>query len=763
MDQTEKRALFVQFNEHTYFQIVDDTKHLVEKHIDDLQIICSEWTSKYGIPRCGVSECAKSSRHYGRGSREKMKGSTEQKSNADVLYLFYESLFDRVHNFVFHLYDIGLRVDESKLMGNIGADVDADAKDEFYEGLTTDKLFEAELDHIRRQRDQCHLDLDRFNDTNNKYMMQSAKQTECTVTLSDALLHRLMKRGQMLSAKVQQMMVYFTQNEYDSDGIETDLKNANDSNICILTKSPNAVQWMSCFIRSVKCMWCTLSAFLKNWCILSLPSSHTRSVSTTCCPNIASVRRSSFSTGYIFNYWKEAPSALWRDKQTPFKMTVKPKHMNLRDEILDSGFLSAAQWTNIVVLKADQYSKSEAVRSLTAARGGTGKVLCQNNEDARLSEEYLYALILYCDFTVLCTAFSATFRLENVFESIESLMLRHSEFAHFGRLLVEVVLDFGINGYHRNPDHENGPYFCGINCPLNFGSYAICLKGPCSTSTQRTVALNFAAKNGVIIELNNRSFHAQHQRFFDCWWISNYVEESERLWIAGHMMLRVVTIVIVRNFRNYWKAMRALYLFDAMLSGANILNSQIQPEECDFVLISSLIQMTLNGCISNSQIFDSYFKNEWNLFLQRKRVIKLQLIIVDSYFKIMSSLMFHQVVKRYYWKILTELVGYPVIFKCGFLDNDTDNILKPHWISIFPELCTVTLNTGAGYGFRLESFVEYLRTVPNHLTFIIEEAQWIEKELNDEITALFAESGWTVEKIEDRFRPKWKIVSKETL
>merc|ERR550532_2329865 len=133
---------------------------------------------------------------------------------------------------------------------------------------------------------------------------------------------------------------------------------------------------------------------------------------------------------------------------------------------------------------------------MTAGRTAMGTTTGQIKKGQPLSQQHLCSVILYCDFGPLCTAFSETLRRENVFEDLESLILRHSKFAHFGQLLTETVIDYGINGHVNTVDYENGPFFCGINCPLNFGSYAITLKGPCSTSTVRSVALNFAKSNG---------------------------------------------------------------------------------------------------------------------------------------------------------------------------------------------------------------------------------------------------------------------------
>ena len=82
-----------------------------------------------------------------------------------------------------------------------------------------------------------------------------------------------------------------------------------------------------------------------------------------------------------------------------------------------------------VELKARKYMNTERVKKMKG-----------------VTKEHIYAVILYCDFGPLCTAFSETFRRRNVFETMESVKQRHSRFAIFGRLLVELVLRFGFNG-----------------------------------------------------------------------------------------------------------------------------------------------------------------------------------------------------------------------------------------------------------------------------------------------------------------------------
>ena len=409
------------------------------------------------------------------------------------------------------------------------------------------------------------------------------------------------------------------------------------------------------------------------------------------------MRRSAFSTGFIFKYEGSDDS----------EMIVKPVHQSLKDEILESGHVSASEWMQCVDLKARKYMNTNRVKNMV-----TTTYFFNDYQYTPVTKEHIYAIILYCDFSELCTAFSTTFRRQNVFETIESVKQRHAKFATFGRLLVELVLEFGINGDHRNDEYETGPFFCGLNCILNIGSFAISLEGPCSTTTSREVAINFAKSDGIILKLINDTFEASRQNFFDCSWISNYFEEAERLWIAGESALRIVSIVIVRSAKNYRKTMRAMFLFDAMISGVWLTDSsaqeikgfvreqpnwgnapvpevdgdesggcKIKPEDADYELLTNLIDSELRGDVDAITGFDEYLKKEWRLFLQSKQQIILNWYLIRHDFQNISDI------------VAFDLKG------CAYNEDVLENVnlLKAEWISIFPAVHTVIIDT---YYFR---------------------------------------------------------------
>ena len=77
--------------------------------------------------------------------------------------------------------------------------------------------------------------------------------------------------------------------------------------------------------------------------------------------------------------------------------------------------------------------------------------------------------------------------------------------------------------------------------------------------------------------------------------------------------------------------MRALYLFDAMISGVHQYGYKRECDETDYELICKLMNWTLNGGDTGNSEIDWFLQNEWKLFLLRKRKeIKLNLDDIDD-------------------------------------------------------------------------------------------------------------------------------------
>ena len=204
--------------------------------------------------------------------------------------------------------------------------------------------------------------------------------------------------------------------------------------------------------------------------------------------------------------------------------------------------------------------------------------------------QHLMSIILYCDFTDYSTEFSATFRRLESYETLQSVKHRNREFWWQSKLFKETVQYYGKKGYdeNNNPKGEKGPYFSGVNCVLPIPQFHIRLYCPTSTSKQIDVSINFAKQNGMIIQLNTESnTFSAHLPIFNCSWISRFPDEDERAFVGGMCPIRLETVRMMGNHRNYRKLFDALYLFDFILSGS--IGQLNVMKKVDFGMIDELL------------------------------------------------------------------------------------------------------------------------------------------------------------------------------
>ena len=98
------------------------------------------------------------------------------------------------------------------------------------------------------------------------------------------------------------------------------------------------------------------------------------------------------------------------------------------------------------MIKAKEYIKEPILRHILAH--DIDKMLHYGIPTySNISVEHILSVILYTDWTTLCTQFSATFRREHRNESLYSVKQRNAEYAVWSRLLRETVEYWGQNSY----------------------------------------------------------------------------------------------------------------------------------------------------------------------------------------------------------------------------------------------------------------------------------------------------------------------------
>eukprot|EP01084_Bolivina_argentea_P062098 113551_1 len=91
--------------------------------------------------------------------------------------------------------------------------------------------------------------------------------------------------------------------------------------------------------------------------------------------------------------------------------------------------------------------------------------------------------------------------------------------------------------------------------------FCIRMCSPTSISRNIGVSMNFATRDGIIIQLNNNGHEvAAAVPLFDCSWISRYVEESEILFCGGFSPIRIESIRIIETKQNFEELFHSLFI-----------------------------------------------------------------------------------------------------------------------------------------------------------------------------------------------------------
>eukprot|EP01084_Bolivina_argentea_P160388 279298_1 len=687
------KLIFIPFCLEIYKHFLDDYIHIVNNHMTatDLTLVAEELVIDHGFFKCDVKTCQKVSRHY-RRTRNTNNENEDDVKREPHKYAFLADCFDQLHHFFFHLFDIGMKIHDINVKNDI-----INENDDF-DSLYIDNALQERRQLILLRRKQCGLDLYRYTAGNNKYNLNVSNKEENIVakkdksekTFTDRLLSEL-KHGTRVSFELQ---TYLATDEYDSDAITDDF-DQYESDKC----SSNIYNFLSKY------------NFMKR---------NVESIGTFV--RYRSLSAFSFSTGFLFFYdtkYKYDFTCRTGDLfngYSPDALYVAPYYTSMREEALESSFLQKHQWVEKVHEKATNYMDTAKVKGLAS-------VSCRKNvveidtvkqvvEIYNVSIAHLHAIILYCDWTDLCTHFSATYRRKNQFEKIKAVTCRHSKYHYLGKLLAQLVHRFGSNGegsidtrfefFRTTSASEKGPFYCGLSVMLHMGSFAMYLKGPCSTTKDIEVSMNFAKREGIIMQLQNDILsEGKRCRFWNCAWTSTYAEENERLFISEKYRMRIQSIRIINTNQNFELFFHSFHLFDSIISGVK-LNYHLNVLKTDFKILNKMISNKLG---KTNHKFDPYIQNVFSLFLSTKKRIRINMLELHKYGKKISNLIMHSVEENDY----------------GNIDpNSYCNVIRSDIISIFPYIEEIVIYTSGcevasvhfkAYRFSIKSFVSCIELI----------------------------------------------------
>ncbi len=246
----EKGRIFSEFIASVYGDdlVVNDWVHFMTTHQDQIEEIhdaLTSWDAPYGgvCSQKGAASCSLFRRHYGGDRRGKHIGSSsdDDDEGEGVRTVFYGELFDRIHHFLYHLFDAAMRTRRETVDGlkaeDEGMDIDEDSKGGGH-GFV-DGLFAAKRRALSERREKLKAVTDRYDETkHNKFNITTAGNDgvngngngigtergieEKRKPFIDALNEYLVQR-QCAPEMVDALRSLIVEHQFDSDAVAEDL------------------------------------------------------------------------------------------------------------------------------------------------------------------------------------------------------------------------------------------------------------------------------------------------------------------------------------------------------------------------------------------------------------------------------------------------------------------------------------------------------------------------------------------------------------
>ena len=253
-----------------------------------------------------------------------------------------------------------------------------------------------------------------------------------------------------------------------------------------------------------------------------------------------SQNKEEFSSGFSFGVYLE----YWRRNR---RNSVLPKYSSLREELTMNRHAAITNGQYDMLLR--QCRELRAKYCFIAKDIGVMNKICGIEPSSAMTVEHVIAIKVYTDFTVHQTVFKQHCRRVHHEETIESLIERNREIAHWCRLLRESIMFYG------ETMKASDVVYCGLNARLIFRSLHQRFECPLSTTKQRTVAMHFAEKgNGIILTLKRSNAKT---RYFDVTPFTSYKHEDERLFSGS--TLKIIDISLgLKSLKRYINMLRML-------------------------------------------------------------------------------------------------------------------------------------------------------------------------------------------------------------
>eukprot|EP01083_Nonionella_stella_P059342 155223_1 len=639
------------FMNDVYTEMMNDYIHFQEHHEHQLEQINEELIKSNAFNECDITKCEYTQRHHQTAKAKRMMMNTDQ---MDPKVHLYEETLDALHFHLFHCFDVGLRMRKMNDNEDQIEDEQKQNNDRYYDHTL------ARMDKTILERHHVTAQFDRFSTQNAKYNIAttSDKQQSNNRTYLDQIIIHLIKQ-RFDDVDIKKVVQFINDEQYDTDAVRDDHAVPPNGNILIA------------------CMTNENESLLNEWRVFI---------------NDTKLQASSFSVGFRFYYWifykdkkditQQIYGNVWDHAGYDIcELFIEAKYSSFKEEIRHYEHVSLKQYQKVTV-KVNHYLDAKVIKQTTATEYGTRDTSYDIYEGDPILFDHLCALVLYTDYSDHSSAFSATFRKKNGFETIASVKKRNQSYYWMSRRLRECVEIFG---QCRDYGGLSGPFYCGMSGVLHVASFNIRLCAPTSTSKQIEVAMKFSGQNGIVLQMDNpRSYQYVWLHGFNASWISRYKAEDERVFVGGLWLLKIQSIRIRATKQNFETFVACLYYLDVMLTGGDIydLPWDMKLTHDDIFIIKCLINNALNPQ-QEKKSFDNYIHSTFAAFIRGKKQIVFSLHDLINAHQEIRDLFMNEIKKE---DEMGELE-----------DNKLCNLFKPKLFKIFKNAKSIVIDCDAYY------------------------------------------------------------------
>ena len=208
-DSSIREDILLEFFQNEYTNLLDDYHHLIKVHGHEAHKLKEILMSNHGISCDGISHCNASSRHHRNPDISDLYD-----NNNDPSFMIFSETLDSLHFYIFHLYDVGLRVSH---------DMDHKQDDELYSFTDIKRRIDSRRENIRFSQNKFNIMLAHDED---KSMPNDDKFTyygEGTTWIDSLGVYLLNDVPSVTQVAVKSLQAFFAECGYDTDSIVMDV------------------------------------------------------------------------------------------------------------------------------------------------------------------------------------------------------------------------------------------------------------------------------------------------------------------------------------------------------------------------------------------------------------------------------------------------------------------------------------------------------------------------------------------------------------